>query len=157
MALNFTCGSWPPQGNEIVFSAHVRRDEHSTIWVVHSTTSGLKRSDSAKPRRPEVRRYCVVASRNCSHRDSRASTERRLWPAPFHQPPAIRSVGRRRQSTDERRIPMRKLIVLSLLAGLALAALFALPAGASAPGVNGQIVFSRFDPAAGDTFRSEER
>jgi Tol biopolymer transport system component len=47
---------------------------------------------------------------------------------------------------------MRKLIVLSLLAGLALAALFALPAGASAPGVNGQIVFSRFDPAAGDTF-----
>ena len=57
IALNFTCGSWPPQGNEIVFSAHVRRDEHSTIWVVHSTTSGPKRSDSAKPRRPEVRRY----------------------------------------------------------------------------------------------------
>jgi Tol biopolymer transport system component len=47
---------------------------------------------------------------------------------------------------------MRKLIVLGLLAGLALAALFALPAGAKPPGANGRIVFSRFDPAAGDTF-----
>ena len=47
---------------------------------------------------------------------------------------------------------MRKLIVLGLLAGLALAALFALPAGAKSPGANGRIVFARFDPAAGDTF-----
>jgi Tol biopolymer transport system component len=46
---------------------------------------------------------------------------------------------------------MRKLIVLGLLAGLALAALFALPAGAGPAGVNGQILFSRFDPAQGDT------
>jgi Tol biopolymer transport system component len=46
---------------------------------------------------------------------------------------------------------MRKLIVLSLLAGFALAALFALPAGAKPPGVNGQILFGRFDPAQGDT------
>src|SRR6266498_4822773 len=47
---------------------------------------------------------------------------------------------------------MRKLIVLGLLAGLALAALFAIPAGAKPPGANGRIVFSRFDPAVGDTF-----
>src|SRR5512132_2974040 len=47
---------------------------------------------------------------------------------------------------------MRKLIVLGLLAGLALAALFALPAGAKSPGANGRIVFARFDPAVGDTF-----
>ncbi len=47
---------------------------------------------------------------------------------------------------------MRKLIVLGLLAGLALAALFALPAGAKSPGANGRIVFARFDPAARDTF-----
>jgi len=46
---------------------------------------------------------------------------------------------------------MRKLIVLGLLAGLALVALFALPAGARPPGVNGQILFGRFDPAQGDT------
>jgi Tol biopolymer transport system component len=46
---------------------------------------------------------------------------------------------------------MRKLIVLGLLAGLALAALLALPAAARPPGVNGQILFGRFDPAQGDT------
>ena len=46
---------------------------------------------------------------------------------------------------------MRKLIVLGGLAGLALAALFALPAGAQPPGVNGQLVFGRNDPAPGDT------
>ena len=44
---------------------------------------------------------------------------------------------------------MRKLIVLSLLAGLALAALFALPAGARAPSVNGQIAFTRLIPTGG--------
>jgi Tol biopolymer transport system component len=44
---------------------------------------------------------------------------------------------------------MRKLIVLSLLAGLALAALFALPAAARAPGVNGQIAFARLIPTGG--------
>ena len=47
---------------------------------------------------------------------------------------------------------MRKLIVLGLLAGLALAALFAIPAGARPPGVNGQIVFGRFDPTVFATF-----
>jgi Tol biopolymer transport system component len=47
---------------------------------------------------------------------------------------------------------MRKLIVLGLLAGLALAALFAIPAGAKSPGANGRIVFARLDPSAGDTF-----
>src|ERR1043166_2069786 len=45
---------------------------------------------------------------------------------------------------------MRKLIVLGLLTGFALAALFAIPAGARPPGANGQIVFGRFDPALGD-------
>jgi len=45
---------------------------------------------------------------------------------------------------------MRRLIVLALLAGLALVALFAIPAAARPPGANGQIVFGRFDPALGD-------
>ena len=44
---------------------------------------------------------------------------------------------------------MRKLIVLGLLAAFALAALFALPAGARAPGVNGQIAFARLIPTGG--------
>jgi Tol biopolymer transport system component len=43
MALSFSCGSWSPQGNEILFSAHVPSDEHSTIWVVHSDGSGLRK------------------------------------------------------------------------------------------------------------------
>jgi Tol biopolymer transport system component len=47
---------------------------------------------------------------------------------------------------------MRKLIVLGLLAGLGLAALFTIPAGARPPGVNGQIVFGRFDPTVFATF-----
>jgi TolB protein len=44
---------------------------------------------------------------------------------------------------------MRKLIVLGLLAGLALAALFALPAAAGPPGTNGKIVFGQFEPNYG--------
>jgi Tol biopolymer transport system component len=39
---NFCNGSWSPQGNEILFSAHVPSDEHSTIWVVHANGSGLR-------------------------------------------------------------------------------------------------------------------
>lgn len=47
---------------------------------------------------------------------------------------------------------MRKLIVLGLFAALTgLTALFALPAGARPPGVNGQIVFDRSDPVSGET------
>jgi Tol biopolymer transport system component len=43
MALNFNCGSWSPQGNEIVFSAHVPDSTYrSTIWVVHSDGTGLR-------------------------------------------------------------------------------------------------------------------
>ena len=48
MDFNFCNGNWSPQGNEIVFSAHVpngpngRRDYHSSIWVVHSDGSGLR-------------------------------------------------------------------------------------------------------------------
>jgi Tol biopolymer transport system component len=42
MAINFECGSWSPQGNEIVFSAHVPTfDYRSTIWTVHADGSGL--------------------------------------------------------------------------------------------------------------------
>jgi Tol biopolymer transport system component len=35
------CGSWSPQGNEIVFSAHVPAPDRGTLWVVHSDGSGL--------------------------------------------------------------------------------------------------------------------
>jgi Tol biopolymer transport system component len=42
MNFNFCNGSWSPQGNEILFSAHVPSDEHSTIWVVHANGSGLR-------------------------------------------------------------------------------------------------------------------
>jgi Tol biopolymer transport system component len=42
MSFNFCNGSWSPQGNEILFSAHVPNDEHSTIWVVHADGSGLR-------------------------------------------------------------------------------------------------------------------
>jgi hypothetical protein len=51
MALNFTCGSWPPQGNEIVFSALVPSDNRATIWVVHSDGTGLRQVRSGM-RRP---------------------------------------------------------------------------------------------------------
>ncbi len=43
MNFNFCNGSWSPQGNEILFSAHVPSDEHSTIWVVHADGSGLRK------------------------------------------------------------------------------------------------------------------
>jgi hypothetical protein len=51
---------------------------------------------------------------------------------------------------------MRRLIIMSALAGLmALGAASATPAGAKPPakppGVNGQIVFGRFDPSLGET------
>jgi hypothetical protein len=42
---------------------------------------------------------------------------------------------------------MRKLIVLGLIAGLAMPALTAMPAGAKVPGPNGRIAFARFSPA----------
>ena len=43
MNFNFCDGSWSPQGNEILFSAHVPDSEYaSTIWVVHSDGSGLR-------------------------------------------------------------------------------------------------------------------
>jgi len=43
MSVNFCNGSWSPQGNEIVFSAHVPNgDFHSSIWVVHSDGTGLR-------------------------------------------------------------------------------------------------------------------
>jgi TolB protein len=40
---NFCNGNWSPQGNEIVFSAHVPNgDYHSSVWVVHFDGSGLR-------------------------------------------------------------------------------------------------------------------
>lgn len=43
MNLIFNCGSWSPQGNEILFAARVP-DFHyrGTIWVVHSDGGGLR-------------------------------------------------------------------------------------------------------------------
>jgi WD40 repeat protein len=43
MAFDFCSGSWSPRGNQIVFSAHVPDTHRSTIWVVHSDGSGLRR------------------------------------------------------------------------------------------------------------------
>jgi len=42
MNFNFCNGRWSPQGNEILFSAHVPADHHSSIWVVHSDGTGLQ-------------------------------------------------------------------------------------------------------------------
>jgi TolB protein len=42
MEFNFCNGNWSPQGNEIVFGAHVPSDQRSTLWVVHSDGSGLR-------------------------------------------------------------------------------------------------------------------
>jgi Tol biopolymer transport system component len=50
MEFNFCNGRWSPQGNEIVFSAHVPNgDYHSSIWVVHSDGSGLRQLPIAGP------------------------------------------------------------------------------------------------------------
>ncbi len=43
MSVDFCSGSWSPQGNEILFSAHVPDTDRSTIWVVHSDGTGLRR------------------------------------------------------------------------------------------------------------------
>ena len=43
MFADFCSGSWSPQGNEIVFSAHVPDFNYrSSIWVVHSDGTGLQ-------------------------------------------------------------------------------------------------------------------
>jgi Tol biopolymer transport system component len=41
MIFDFCSGSWSPQGNEIVFSAHVPATDRSTLWLVHSDGSDL--------------------------------------------------------------------------------------------------------------------
>jgi Tol biopolymer transport system component len=43
MLFDFCSGSWSPQGNEILFSAHVPDTDRSTIWVAHSDGSGLRK------------------------------------------------------------------------------------------------------------------
>jgi dipeptidyl aminopeptidase/acylaminoacyl peptidase len=41
---NFCNGSWSPQGNEILLSAHQPDfDYHSSIWVLHANGTGLRR------------------------------------------------------------------------------------------------------------------
>src|SRR6266576_2994137 len=41
-SINFECGNWSPQGNEILFSAHVPSDQRSTVWSVDSDGTGLR-------------------------------------------------------------------------------------------------------------------
>ena len=41
-AFNFCNGSWSPHGNEILFSAHVPDDHHSSLWVVHQDGDGMR-------------------------------------------------------------------------------------------------------------------
>jgi Tol biopolymer transport system component len=40
--IDFVCGNWSPQGNEILFSVHVPVDNRATVWEVHSDGSGLR-------------------------------------------------------------------------------------------------------------------
>jgi Tol biopolymer transport system component len=50
MEFNFGNGSWSPQGNQIVFSAHVPNgDYHSSVWVVHFNGAGLRQLPIAGP------------------------------------------------------------------------------------------------------------
>jgi Tol biopolymer transport system component len=55
MDFNFCNGSWSPQSNEIIFSAHVPngpnglRISHSSIWVVHFDGTGLRQLPIAGP------------------------------------------------------------------------------------------------------------
>jgi Tol biopolymer transport system component len=50
MDFNFGNGSWSPQGNQIVFSAHVPNgDYHSSVWVVHFDGTGLRQLPIAGP------------------------------------------------------------------------------------------------------------
>jgi TolB protein len=39
---DFCSGSWSPQGNQILFSAHIPDSERSTIWVAQSDGSALR-------------------------------------------------------------------------------------------------------------------
>ena len=45
--LRVTCcaAGWSPQGNDIVFSMHATANAHSSLWIVHSDGSGLRRID----------------------------------------------------------------------------------------------------------------
>jgi WD40-like Beta Propeller Repeat len=43
MTVDFCSGSWSPQGNQILFSAHVPDTDRSTIWIVHSDGSGRRK------------------------------------------------------------------------------------------------------------------
>jgi Tol biopolymer transport system component len=41
-AIDFGCGRWSPQGNEILFSARAPATDRSTVWAVHSDGTGLR-------------------------------------------------------------------------------------------------------------------
>jgi Tol biopolymer transport system component len=41
-SINFDCGRWSPQGNDILFSAHAPSDQRSTVWSVHADGTGLR-------------------------------------------------------------------------------------------------------------------
>jgi Tol biopolymer transport system component len=50
MDFNFCNGNWSPQGNQIVFSAHVPNgDYHSSVWIVHFDGTGLQQLPIAGP------------------------------------------------------------------------------------------------------------
>lgn len=51
MDFNFCNGNWSPQGNQIVFSAHVpnAQDFHSSVWVVHFDGTDLRPLPIAGP------------------------------------------------------------------------------------------------------------
>jgi len=50
MDFNFCNGNWSPQGNQIVFSAHVPNgDYHSSVWAVHFNGAGLHQLPIAGP------------------------------------------------------------------------------------------------------------
>jgi Tol biopolymer transport system component len=50
MDFNFCNGIWSPQGNDVVFSAHVPNgDYHSSVWVVHFNGAGLRQLPIAGP------------------------------------------------------------------------------------------------------------
>lgn len=41
-SINFDCGSWSPQGNDILLSAHAPSSQRSTVWIVHADGTGLR-------------------------------------------------------------------------------------------------------------------
>ena len=87
MNLDFSCGSWSSQGNEILFSAKPSAGQRSSIFVVHTTAAGC-----ARYRSPVAARPPAVTSRS-GLRMGRRSPSRCSW-------------RRRGNRTSTRSIPM---------------------------------------------------